>query len=73
MNAERVWSAIWVTVFLPALVGLCGAFLPAYPTVRVAVAPVWMAWWALTAGPRLGACHRLARGDNLDRRCAVPP
>ena len=53
MNAERAWFAIWVTVFLPALVGLCGAFLPAYPAVRLAVAPVWMAWSALQPGASL--------------------
>lgn len=73
MNAERAWFAIWVTVFLPALVGLCGAFLPAYPAVRLAVAPVWMAWWTLTAGPSLGAWVAVWGGALLEWAWTVPP
>lgn len=73
MDAERVWAAVWVTVFLPALVGLCGAVLPAHPAAQLAVAPAWVAWWALTAGPRLGAWAAVWGGALLEWAWAVPP
>lgn len=73
MGAERFWAAAWVTLFLPALVGLCGAFLPTAAAIQLAVAPGWVAWWVLTAGPRLRVWAALWGGALLEWAWGVPP
>ena len=73
MSAERVWAAVWVTFFLPALVGLCGVFLPNIPAVQVAVVPSWVVWWVLTTGPRLRVWVAVWGGALLEWAWGVPP
>lgn len=73
MGGERVWAAVWVTAFLPALVGVCAVAVPAVPAAQIAVAPAWVAWWALAAGPRLGAWAAIWGGALLEWAWGVPP
>ena len=72
MRAERFWAAVWVTVFLSALVGVCSAVMPRVPAVQLAVAPAWVAWWALTQSARLGAWAALWGGALLEAAWGVP-
>ena len=72
MRAERFWAAVWVTVFLSALVGVCSAVMPRVPAVQLAVAPAWVAWWALTQSARLGAGAALWGGALLEAAWGVP-
>ncbi len=73
MTRETFWATAWVTLFLPALVGTCATLLPEALPVQIAAAPVWVVWWTLSAGARLGVWAAVWGGALLETAWGVPP